>query len=189
MISSGRPTAGGRPPEVPAAPAVTESRAHVPNRPLPRPRAHVRCRRAARPSRRPRAARCRPAAARFRRRPAPPVRHLERPLPAGVPVRRAPAASRRVLPVAPAARTVLVAADVPAVLVAPVAARVAVPVVAVLAPAASVAHRVVPAVVAVVATRTNCSRSSPPTRHPMRPSLRASSSSNAACRPRSSLRS
>ena len=54
--------------------------------------------------------------------------------------------------------------SVPAVPVVPVAAQVAVPVVVALAPAASVAPRVVPAVVAVVATRTSCSRSSPPTR-------------------------
>ena len=66
------------------------------------------------------------------------------------------------------ARTVPVAA-VPVALVVPVA-PVAVPVAVALARAASVARRVVPAVVVVVATRTICSRSSPRTRRPTRPS-------------------
>ena len=180
----------GGPPEAPPATAITEMRdtPRTDRRAVPGSAPGVAERQGH--SAAARAVRSRRAVGRSRRRPAPPVRRRARTLPAArVPVALVPVASPRVPPEALAADPVAqVVPAVPVVEVVPVG-PVAVPVVVAPARAGSVARRVVPAVAVVVATRTSCSRSSPPTRAPTRRSPRARSSSSVVCRPRSSLRS
>ena len=188
VISSARPTAGGRPPRVAPPPAGTEARAPRPES-APTlagdPRPSVRSPRAAR---HPAAARP-PAVAEWQAHPA--AARLARPTTSrtggGPGAARAPGASRLVLPAAPVApRPGGGGRRGPG---GPGGGPGGVPAVAAARPSGQRRPPVVPAVGVVVATRTICSRSSPPTPRPTRPFPRASSSSSVACRLRSSLRS